>query len=323
MSQRQVQVRALIIDDASSDDTAEVATDLTLSDPRVEFIQHKINRGHIATYNEGLLNWSKADYVVLLSADDMLSPDCLMRATGIMDADKSIGMVYGRAVHFREESELLRRRSGKVSYKVWSGAEWIERRCQSGCNVISSPEVVVRGCVQRSLGGYLPELPHAGDLEMWLRIAAVGDIAYIRRVPQAFYRVHAASMLRTKYKHGLADLQQRKAAFDTFAFNHQGLMKDLDRLHDSANKSLAREALWDACRAYDQDRVTESYVPELVAFALSAHTEARKFPEYGALCRRQRVGPKMCKRTQIFVAAAIVRRVRAWVRRQRRKREGV
>ena len=48
----------------------------------------------------------------------------------------------------------------------------------------------MRGSVQRAVGGYSPELPHAGDLEMWLRIAAVSDIAYVRRVPQAFYRVH-------------------------------------------------------------------------------------------------------------------------------------
>src|ERR1700674_936435 len=85
LSQRHVDVRVLIIDDASSDDTAEIAADLAMSDPRVEFRQHKTNKGHIATYNEGLLGWSTADYLVLLSADDMLVHDSLMRATRIMD----------------------------------------------------------------------------------------------------------------------------------------------------------------------------------------------------------------------------------------------
>ena len=49
-----VDVRVLIIDDASTDDTPEVAAALAAEDARVEFRRHAVNRGHIATYNEGL-----------------------------------------------------------------------------------------------------------------------------------------------------------------------------------------------------------------------------------------------------------------------------
>src|SRR3954452_6789000 len=63
-------VRVLIVDDASPDDSAERARELARRDPRIEVAVHPENRGHIATYNEGLLEWCDADYTVLLSADD-------------------------------------------------------------------------------------------------------------------------------------------------------------------------------------------------------------------------------------------------------------
>ena len=78
--QEGVDVRVLIIDDASSDDSAEAARKIAARDPRVEVTVHATNKGHIATYNEGLLEWADGDYCVLLSADDRLTPGALRRA---------------------------------------------------------------------------------------------------------------------------------------------------------------------------------------------------------------------------------------------------
>jgi glycosyltransferase involved in cell wall biosynthesis len=322
LSQRGVDVRVLVIDDASSDDTPEIGRALAESDARVQFIRHDANRGHIATYNEGLLDRSTGDYAVLLSADDMLAPGSLTRAVRIMDADPRIGMVYGQAVHFTHESQLPAmppRHSGHVTF---SGAEWLERRCRAGYNVITSPEVVVRGSVQRAVGGYRPELPHAGDLEMWLRVAAVSSLAYVRGVPQAFYRVHPESMLRTKYRHRLADLHQRKAAFDAF-FDHHQHVPGVGRLREFANRAMAREALWQACRAYDRDEVEKAGASEMVDFAMATYPASSSLSEYRMLRRRQHVGARLCNRTQMFAGAAVAHRVRGWFRKRRLKRRGV
>jgi len=322
LSQSGVEVRVLVIDDASSDETPEVGRQLAAANPAVEFRRHEVNQGHIATYNEGLVGWSTADYVVLLSADDLLTPDCFSRAVSIMDADQGVGMVYGRALEFQDAAQLPHISSRKWAYTRFSGSAWLEARCRAGYNVISSPEVVVRGSVQRAVGGYRPELPHAGDLEMWLRVAAVSNIAYVRRVPQAFYRVHSVSMYRTKYASSLADLQQRKAAFDAFFHCYQH-RSEVSRLQDLAHRALAREALWDACRAYDRNEVEEAAAPALAEFALNTYHEATSLPEHAALGRRQRLGPVLCNRTQLFAAPAAVRRVRKWYLQQRWRRTGI
>ena len=320
LSQSGVDVRVLVIDDASSDHTARVGEELAALNKAVEFRRHKVNKGHIATYNEGLIDWSASEYTVLLSADDMLAPGALSRATRIMDADGSIGMVYGPAIHFRKETDLPQNSLPKFSYSRFSGSTWIDVRCRSGHNVITSPEVVVRGSVQRLVGGYRSELPHAGDLEMWLRIAAVSSVAFVHRVPQAFYRVHTANM--TKLRNSFVDIHQRKAAFDAFFQYHQHLT-DSGRLHDLANRALAREALWDACRAYDRNEVKESRADELIEFAVATYTKATSLPEFRALSRRRRLGPLICNRTQLFAAPALVRRVNRWFSKRRWQLQGI
>ena len=79
LSQAGVEVRALVIDDQSSDSSQAVGEELAAADPRVHFRRHAVNRGHIATYNEGLLEWASADYCLLLSADDLLVPGARAR----------------------------------------------------------------------------------------------------------------------------------------------------------------------------------------------------------------------------------------------------
>jgi len=61
LGQEGVEVRVLIIDDASPDDSFETAQRLADSDPRVQARRHETNRGHIATYNEGLLEWAEGN----------------------------------------------------------------------------------------------------------------------------------------------------------------------------------------------------------------------------------------------------------------------
>jgi len=60
-----VDVRVLIIDDASPDDSAEVAQKIAARDPRVEVRVHAANKGNIATFNEGLLDWAAYHFLTM------------------------------------------------------------------------------------------------------------------------------------------------------------------------------------------------------------------------------------------------------------------
>ena len=239
LDQEGVEVDVLIIDDCSLDHTPEVCKALTANDSRIRVIRHEKNRGHIATYNEGI-DQINGDYFVLLSADDCLAPGALSRATSLMQANPNVGMTYGKAISFAT-GQLPKAHTISTGISIWAGEHWIRQVCRSGKNFINCPEVVVRSSVQRQLGGYDPSLPHSGDMEMWLRIAAVSDIGRVNGADQAFYRIHPQSMQRTVHSGFLFDLSGRRDAFHSAFLKEGAKLPARDELHRLSKQALASD----------------------------------------------------------------------------------
>ncbi len=214
LSQSGLKLRVLIIDDASPDNAEDVAQELVRSDPRVDYRRHASNQGLIATANEGI-GWASADYMLLLSADDYLLPGALSRSVDLMDGHPSVAFTFGGAVVLNEGGERSRLRTGVGSKtRILSGLDFVA--LNRARNIVASPTVVVRTSIQQRLGGYLADLPHTSDMEMWLRLAGHGDIGVIA-ADQAVYRQHSTNM-----SNGFSseqDLLQRKAAIEHFLKN--------------------------------------------------------------------------------------------------------
>lgn len=236
LAQDGVALDVLIIDDASTDNSAEVAQELAREDPRVRVIIHDQNKGHIATYNEGI-DQIRGKYFALISADDFLPPGALRRATSIMESREDVVLVYGDIKRCRHSAPCTHRsHSGSWHASVMPGYEWIQYICRVH-NVIASPEVVVRSCVQQREGKYNAALPYSADAEMWLRIAKHGSVAYLRGAVQAFYRVHRSSMSHTRFAQRILGLRQGHQVFESFfsawseqppqasAWRHQALLR--------------------------------------------------------------------------------------------------
>lgn len=277
LTQEGVDVRVLIIDDSSPDDTERVGRALAASDSRVEFHRHAVNRGHIATYNEGL-DKVDGEYVVLLSADDLLTPGALRRATDIMAAHPGVGLVYGypKPVYGQDLPPVRTRITG---WTVWEGGKWIELMCRAGRNFINCPEVVMRTRVQRQIGGYRPGLPHSADMEMWLRAAAVSGVGRVNGADQAYYRIHPSSMQRTIHAGFLTDLQGRRDAFLSAFEGEAGRLPGAGEWLALAKRSLATAAVIYACQACGDGRADGEPVEEYREFARSL------FPDIAATWR--------------------------------------
>ncbi len=256
--QEGIDVRVLIIDDASPDDSAVVARAIAARDPRVDVIVHETNKGNIATFNEGLLEWADGDYCLLMSADDRATPGALRRAADLLDAHPRVGFVYGHAIWATDGEPLPAPRTRVRGWSVWSGQSWLERRFRQAENPIISPEIIVRTSLQQRVGGYDPLLPHAADMEMFMRLATQSDVGFMRGVDQAFYRVHGASM--SKSVSALDDLQQRRRVFDVVLERYGEHLADLDRLSEMVHRQLSREALWAAGRVYRPGHLRRSAV---------------------------------------------------------------
>jgi glycosyltransferase involved in cell wall biosynthesis len=240
LTQEGVDVDVLIVDDASPDGSATVARRLAEADSRVRVIENPVNLGHIATYNTGLRAVT-GEYVVLLSADDLLAPGSLARAAALLERDPDMAFVYGYPAEFTDRPPVAR--TAVRSWTTWQGDEWLERICRRGSNLIFCPEVVMRGSIMRDLAGYEPDLPHSADLYVWMRAAARGAVGRVNGCDQAFYRVHGGNMHLNEYAGVFTDITERAKTFERFFAEDGDRLPNSRRLHDRARRSLAREAV--------------------------------------------------------------------------------
>lgn len=285
LSQEGVKVKALVIDDASPDQTPEVASDLMKQDTRLEYRRHGENLGHIATYNEGI-EWATGDYMLLLSADDLLVPGALARAGCLLDAHPEAGMCYGPAVPFSNEQQPTDLPSCGTSYswQVFSGREFLEQALLG--NPVPTCTAVVRTQYQRRLGGYRASLPHSGDLEMWLRFAVHGSIGKLACC-QGMSRQHSENM-SLQYPYGVKDIEQRVAAFASIFEFYRDRIEEAKRLETQAKRVLAEQAFWVASSQFEQR--DPDGCQKTLSFALRVCPELRSWAPWSRLRWKRTMG---------------------------------
>jgi glycosyltransferase involved in cell wall biosynthesis len=243
LSQEGVDVRVLVIDDESPDDTPAVGRQLCAEDPRVAYRRHQVNQGHIATYNEGIA-WTSSEYYLLLSADDMLTPGALARAVDALDRHPQAILCHGHAqVLFETQSAAaaLAQVNSATTQTLTTGPQFAAAACRdSANNPVWTPTAVIRNSAQKKVGGYKSELPHSADLELWLRLSQHGSVIRLDST-QALYRRHGANM---HYSYaGVLNLEEHMLAFESALSTFRDDPSVVQRLRRTYKRGLALGAL--------------------------------------------------------------------------------
>ena len=217
LNQDGVDVRVLILDDCSPDDTEEVGRRLAAADPRVTYRKNEKNLGLVGTANYGLFEWATADYAILLSSDDALHPGALAMAARLMDANPGVGLVYGLALVFDDDQEGVRAPDvDQPEQTIIPGERFIGLCCEMG-NPVAAAAAIVRMSTQRQVGPYAADFPWTSDYHMWMRFAQVSDIGFVKAT-FGYYRWHGSNMSSVQYADARDDLLERirtvKAVFE-------------------------------------------------------------------------------------------------------------
>ncbi len=325
-----VNVRVLVIDDCSQDDTPAVGLALADGDARVTFRRHAVNHGHIATYNEGI-DWADGDYFAIVSADDLLMPGALARAASAFSARPELALVYGREIHFAEGlnlSEVLARdvrvhplpgspiehladgvsdgtdarvldEAAPEAVQVIGTAEFY--RMSMRANRVQPPAsgTVTRTALQKRIGGYLATLPHSGDYEMWLRVAAHGPIGYLPRFLTATRR-HGSNM--SGGYDLVRDMLQRAEAIEELSKSCSSVLPPA--LLDELRRKVASDALGMTTIAIEDRSSADRQRLIDAATALDPHIARR--PAWYLYLLKRALGPRLLKsvrETDIFQRA--------------------
>jgi glycosyltransferase involved in cell wall biosynthesis len=240
-------LRVLIIDNASTDNSLEVAQQLAAEDPRVEVVAHKRNLGHHASFNEAI-DWANSKYFMILCADDLLAPGCLVDAVSIMERHSNVGFTQGRqvALHPGDSVPILASDIRDTPWRIVAGEDLLNKVCRTGVFEFKSCSVmVVRTVVQKIAGYYRPELSYTDDLEMWMRLVCLGSAA-MTEAYLAIHRLHGLNRTCSLLWDHSGWLRRCEATFESF-FAHEGnSLPEAGRLHQLAKRSLGERAYWSA-----------------------------------------------------------------------------
>jgi len=284
-SQAIADLRVLIIDNASADDSVAIARELAARDKRISVYARATNLGAQASFNDAV-DWADGDYFMVLCADDLLAPGALARAVVAMEADRSISFVYGRDIEFLDTGErpAMPQPEVRPTWKVMPGAAFIRNRCT---HPVASASVLVRTRAQKQAGYYRPSLPYTDDLEMLLRLAMLGKVAMTDAV-QGVRRLHGANMSDVTGQSRAHDLAQREAAFASFFAQEGAALDDARKLQALANRYLAERAYWWALRSLvKRDRQDAA---ELLIYALQRSPSMALLPPVNFLFRPRHAG---------------------------------
>lgn len=291
VSQRVAGLRILIIDNASTDNSLEVAQQLAAENPAVEVVAHARNLGPHASFNEAI-DWAEQKYFLLLCADDLSAPGALTRAIAVLEQHPEVVLSYGRAALIGAD-EPIPSQGGDGAAADWhilSGEELLARFCRSGICHIAGCTAIVRTETQKQVGYYRPVLPHTDDFELWMRFALHGAAAEISAI-QGIMRDHDSCQSAFVRQQHRWDIQHCEDAFENFFAHEGGLLPDAKRLLRLTRRCLGARAYWSAASHLSRGDAAEALA--IFRIALKLRPSSVVLPPVNYLLRRQHVRERL------------------------------
>ena len=177
----------MLVDDASTDGTPEVADALSAREPRIRPQRLSAPRGAAAARNAGLAR-SRGRYVAFLDSDDLWHPRKLERQLAFME-DSGAALSFTGYSRVTEAGTLVERVRAP---SVVDHATLLRRNVMGALTVIYDTE---------RLGKVLmPDLARQHDYALWLRITREHGPAYGLDEDLATYRIGTRSLSSDKLR---------------------------------------------------------------------------------------------------------------------------
>lgn len=181
LRQERVDLELIVIDDGSTDSTPEVLEQLASEDSRIRVVRQE-NRGLTCALIRGCEEAS-GEYIARHDADDLSLPERLALELELLQERPELSMAacWSRVIGPEDEPLYDIRHTAEPP----DSTNGLVNRHESPCH----GSVMFRKRDYAAAGGYRSEFRAAQDLDLWLRLTARGEIAY---VPQVLYewRIH-------------------------------------------------------------------------------------------------------------------------------------
>src|SRR5882672_5462569 len=158
-------VEVVVVDDASTDETAAVCKEL----PGIKYVRVERNQRVAGARNLGLLVCS-GDYITFLDDDDVRLPGSLEVQIKLLEANSEAGLIYGQAILVDQTGK-----STNQSYPVVSPQGDVLWELLGQNFIPCGTAVFRRSCLDR-IGLLDQSLAGIDDWDLWIRIAELYSI---------------------------------------------------------------------------------------------------------------------------------------------------
>ncbi|WP_224983685.1 glycosyltransferase [Geomonas agri] len=159
---------AVVVNDGSSDDTAQVMADYAARDPRVRPF-HKENGGVASALNRAVAE-ARGEWICWLSSDDLFLPDKLALHLEEMGRDPGARLLQTNYLVLYDESGATVPSSIDTARFIPPVAEQVVRFFQ--INYYNGISVAVHRSVFETVGGFNEAYRYGQDFDFWLRASA-------------------------------------------------------------------------------------------------------------------------------------------------------
>ncbi len=180
----------IIVNDGSTDDTADVIKKYAAQDSRIIFIDNKQNRGLVPCLNQGL-ELCRGEYIARMDSDDIAMPDRFEIEINYLDNNPDVGVVGGWHECFGAcDKPWVRQYPLRVSLldMLALGAP------------MSHPTAMLRASVLRDNNiKYNPNFPYAEDFEFWAHVVK-HTLVHNLPIVMLRYRIHDTNVSVVAHK---------------------------------------------------------------------------------------------------------------------------
>lgn len=229
----------IILNDGSTDRSIDVIKKHAGEDPRIVVIDRE-NRGLVETLNEGIRH-AKTDLVARMDADDICEPERFRKQVEYLDLNPKCVVVGARVQLIDPDGYSIREMVDELTHDAIDAAN-----LKGEGSAICHPTAMFRREAALKHGAYREEYKHAEDVDFFLRLAEVGQVANLKDVLLK-YRQHPKSV---GYAHSRAQmLSARAAARDALKRRNLPVPKELEFqkvliLSSASDSDVHRKWVW-------------------------------------------------------------------------------
>ncbi|HMD83436.1 MAG TPA: glycosyltransferase [Terriglobia bacterium] len=173
----------IIIDDGSTDGTADILVRFAKADPRL-VVHHHSNQGQVPSLNIGC-GLARGRYIARIDADDIALPERFERQVDYLEQNPQVALVGSSITNIDEMGSHL------STWPLPTGNEEIQKRLFELRDIpFCHVTLMFRTEVFRAVKGYRTAFAPAEDYDLWLRMAERWQLA---NLPEPLVKVRRRS----------------------------------------------------------------------------------------------------------------------------------